>query len=124
MVSFSKEYVRRVFLRDRLILYPLCGAVVVHILMWGLLLWRGLPLRTQTLVPLHYTIYFGIDLVGPWYGIFTGAVLGLIVLVVNIIMIFTIYERYRLFAYFFAIGTTLLELMLLVGSIFTILLNI
>lgn len=124
MVDFSKEFLRRVFIRDRLIFVSGIAALILDFITWGSLLWRGLPLRARGFLPLHYNIYFGVDLVGPWYGIFAGAAFGFIALVVNALVIGMIYERDRLMSHLFAVGTVFIELILLLASIFIILLNI
>ena len=119
----SREYLKRVFLRDRLVLIPLVIAACFVVLNWALMLWRGLPLRQESIIPLHYTIYFGIDLIGPWYLIFLPALVGFLFLILNAIIIAVNYERRRPFSYLFALGTTFIELVLLVGSAFSILIN-
>lgn len=123
MVSVSREYVRRVFFRDRLILAPLTTAICFEVLNWVLMIIRGLPLRAQSIIPLHYTIYFGIDLIGPWYAIFLPAVLGIVFFIGNVIIIGASYERRQSFSYLFAFGTAFVELVLLAGSVFSILIN-
>lgn len=123
MALFFREFLRRVFLRDHIVLWPLLAAVILQILNWGFLIWRGLPLQNQETIPLHYNIYFGVDLLGPWYGIFLPAGFGFLALVINTVLVILIYEKQRLLAYFFAASTALLELILLAASFFTILLN-
>lgn len=123
MKLFSREFLRRVFLRDRIVLYSLLVALLLQAFTWGFLIWRVLPLQDQALMPLHYNIYFGIDLLGPWFGVFLPAGFGLAACMVNTLFIIFMYERQRLLAHFFAICTALIELILLVASFFMMLLH-
>lgn len=123
MSGISKEFFRRVYLRDRMVLIPIIVAVVLQLLTWGFLLWQGLALRGEANIPLHYNIYFGVDLIGPWYGIFFPAGFGFLALLINIVFIGIAYEWQRLLSYLFSLGTVLVELILLVASVFIILLN-
>lgn len=122
MSKLSKELFRRVFLRDRLVRIPLAIAALLELIMVALLASRAPAAFHQAVLPLHYNIYFGIDLVGPWYSMFAPALLGLVSFTINVCVILFAYERSRLFSYFFAVGTAVLELLLLVGSIFIALL--
>lgn len=88
------------------------------------MLWRGLPLRSEAIIPLHYTIYFGIDLIGAWYLIFLPVLIGLSFLMINIVIIAAVYPRLKPFSYMFALGTAFVELIFLVSSAFSILLNL
>ncbi len=120
----SREFLRRVFLRDRAISLPLSVAVLLQLITWGLLLWRGLPLRGATAIPLHYSIYFGIDLVGPWYGLYYLPAIGLAAFVVNTVLLVAGYERHRMSSYLLAGGTAFFSLTMLAASITTLLLNL
>lgn len=124
MAELTKAFLKRVYLRDRVVLIALIVAFGIQIVNWILLLSRGLAFWGAPSVPLHYTIYFGIDLVGPGYGIFFGPAFGLLILILNGVVISITYEWHRLLAYVFSVGTVFIELLLLVASIFILLLNL
>lgn len=124
MAKISKEFLKRVFTRDRIVSISAIVAVILHFITWILLIWRGLPLANRGFLPLHYNIYFGVDLIGPWYELFIPVLFGLGALIINFFLITLIYERRRLFAHFFSLGTVLLELIILTASFFMILLNL
>jgi hypothetical protein len=124
MALFSREFLRRVFYRDRLIFVSLAVAFGLQVVLWALLLWRAAPLAGAAHLPLHYNIYFGVDLLGPGYGLFFPAGFGLLVLLLNVVFIGITYEWQRLLAHVFAFVTAFLELILLTGSLFIMLLNL
>lgn len=51
----------------RLEVVLLVAAVVANIASWTLVLWK-IPYRADTVI-LHYNIYFGVDLSGPWWRV-------------------------------------------------------
>ena len=56
----------------------------------NLIIWAGFYLQVTPRVEpvaLRYSIYFGIDLIGPWWHVFVFPVIGFVILVVNFIKI-------------------------------------
>lgn len=87
--------------------------------------WRLFPqIRLQPIVPLHYNIHSGVDLVGPWWHIFTLPFIGFVVFLIN----FTagrIAERKDMsVSIFYACVTILIQLFLMLALIFVIAVNI
>lgn len=51
---------------------------------WVIAIWASVPyFGTDEVVALHKTVYFGIDLVGPWYEMLYLPLLGLIFILAN-----------------------------------------
>ncbi len=48
---------------------------------------------------LHYNIYFGVDLIGPWYHIFIMPAVSSLVYLLNILFSYILYVRNRWFSY-------------------------
>jgi hypothetical protein len=87
--------------------------------------WRIVPLaQSQPYLPLHYNIYFGIDRFGPWYFVFFPALLGLILLLLNLIFQVALFKREHVLSLFFSISTVFTELILFIAVVFIVLLNI
>lgn len=119
----SREFIKRVFIRDAGVRYSFIGAAALLAMLWAFLLWRGLPLRVNAFIPLHYNIYFGVDLIGPWYGIFSPAALGTVAFLLNGLLLLFLYERRRFLAYAAAFGTVLIQIIFCVSAVFSVLLN-
>ena len=69
--SWLKKYVHeesfpiKLVLRDRFILVTLIISLVINIGSWGAFVYYFKP--QEEFLPLHYSVYFGIDYLGPWY---------------------------------------------------------
>jgi len=85
-------------------------AIVGNALMWLFLSDRLVP-QTDS-IPLHYNIYFGIDLVGPWWYLYGFAFVGLVVFLVNLALSIILYTRERIVAYFLTYGCVLVQCIL------------
>lgn len=97
-------------------------SLLTNIAIW---LWVGSNSQRFTdLIFLHYNIYFGIDLVAPWYYIFTLPVLGLILLVFNFLVGSLLYETEKLLSYFLAGSVSLIQILLVLASIFIVYINL
>lgn len=87
--------------------------------------WKLLPLlQSQSFLPLHYNIYFGVDQFGAWYGLFEPAAIGLLILAVNVACEAALFRRERILSAFFAGATLLAEVILLAATAFTVWLNL
>ncbi len=101
----------REFFADRIVLVTVSlGLVLTGLVSW--LVYTKFHQQTE-FVPLHYNIYFGIDLYGPWYQILTLPATGLGLLFINFILSFILYKRVKLFSYALLISLDLCGLMLL-----------
>lgn len=89
-------------------------------------IWRLFPtgLQTKPAIPLHYNIYSGIDLFGPWWYIFMIPAIGLIIFVFNLICAVAIWRRERVLSYFYLGVSAGSQLILFVSMVFVVLLNL
>jgi len=88
---------------------------IVFLLLVGVVL---IFLRIQPsdkMLILHYTIPFGIDLVGPWYRLYEIPFAGFVFALLNFILAYIFYTKQRNVAIIIVIATVLLEVTLLVG---------
>ncbi|MBP9827723.1 hypothetical protein KBC55_01050 [Patescibacteria group bacterium] len=118
--SFAKELVatpvRRVSLGVSLVLLVISGAVPA---------WRILPIvQGREAVPLHYNVHIGVDWIGPWWFIFTPVVTGALFMIINIIAIRLVWRKEPQLASLIAVQTMVVQLLLLIASIFVVLLNV
>ena len=101
-------------LTDRFFIYATIGAVVLNSLLWLIFFWyvRGFPEQ----IPLHYNIYFGIDLVGPWYEIFKLSGFGTTVIFINTILALFIYRFSRLLTKLLVGGNVIIQILLFLAG--------
>ena len=76
----------------------------------------------QIAIPLHYNIHFGVDLFGEPWRVFTAAIVGLIVFIVNISMSIQLWAKQRILSYGLLCATAMTEMVLFVASVFVTLL--
>jgi Co/Zn/Cd efflux system component len=103
--------------------------LTLNILIWLIIYLKFYPLvynlpEEQSFIPLHYNIYLGIDLFGPWQNIFYLPGIGLLIFLVNTISALLLYSKKEILSYFLSISSSLLQVFLLLATIFVILINI
>lgn len=111
----------RPFFQDRMIYINVFLAFAINILIWITLFWQVEDFTA--LIPLHYNIYFGIDLLGPWYQIFVLPGVGLGIILVNLILGIFYFNREKILSYFLIGVGTIVQFLLLAATIAIILLN-
>lgn len=74
-------------------------------------------------ITLHYTIYFGIDLLGEAWQSLTIALVGFVIFVVNIILGFYIYKYKKIGSYFLAVTSILVQVFLFLAAYGLVLIN-
>ncbi len=105
----------------RLVLVSVVLICLTAFLPW----WKVFPeAHRAPFIPLHYNIYFGVDQFGPWYQLFAPAVLGLVILCLNIAGEAFFFQHERILSVFFAWLTVLIQCVLLVATVFMVLLNV
>ncbi len=74
-------------------------------------------------IPLHYSANFGVDTLGPWYGVFAIPALGLAVLIFNAVLGYVFYYRERMLSHLLLITQAFIQIALVWAGVFIILLN-
>lgn len=92
-------------MKNRILLGTGAIALCVNALHWLFVAMR-LSVRDITL-PAHYNIYFGIDLVGPWWYAFLLPAAGSVIIVVNIVLAFLLHKQKALATYYGFFGALL-----------------
>lgn len=93
----------------------------LNIASWALVLWK-IPYTTEPIF-LHYNIYFGIDLTGSWWKIFTTPILGIAIIIINTLLaIFA--TDHPFIQRMIAVITLVLECMTFFAAILIVRLNI
>jgi len=114
--------------KNKIILISAISGLIVNLAVWALLIFKFRPIAManpeKATLPLHYNIYWGIDLFGQWYQSLILPVFGLIVLIVNFILAVFLYSQKSLASYFFIIAAVFVQFFLLVSTILMILINI
>ena len=116
-----KEKIKSSPLRqDKFVLTNFFISLALNIAIWLVLAFS--INSSSEIIPLHYNIYFGIDLIGAWYKVFIIPFLGLLIFFINFALSYII--KVRLLDYFLVASSTFIQFILLVASIFVVLLNL
>ncbi len=102
------------------------GSFFVFLCTTLLPVWRLFPigLQNKLAIPLHYNIYSGIDLFGPWWYIFMIPVIGLAIFVLNLVLAIGIWRREQVLSYFYLGVSAGSQLILFMAMVFVVLLNL
>jgi len=121
MVQYLPSGQFGLYLRDRFVRFNLIVGLLVNFVLWLILGWQVKSL--SNLIPLHYNIYFGIDLFGPWYRIFLLPAVGLVFLAVNSFLGVKLFHKEKILSYFLIGSGSLMQIILIVAALFIILIS-
>lgn len=112
---------KQLYWRDKVILAILVLSLIINIALWVFLKIFIKPGPVP--LTLHYTIYFGPDLLGEAWQVFSIPLVGLMVILVNAILGNFIYCRDKFTAYFLIAILPVVQVFLWVGAITLVLIN-
>lgn len=96
--------------------------LALNLAAWGWLL-SAIP-RGGEQTFLHYTIFFGVDEVGPWYHVFRAPLVGIVVLCINVLLGWALYRRETFMAHVLIITAALVQALVLVSAALIVALNV
>lgn len=120
---FSNNYrrIKLFLLQDRFFSIVFSAAIVLNLVIWVLLYFK-IP-HFGGFLPLHYNIYFGVDLTGMWYELIMIPVVGLFIILANFILATLVHSQEKILGYFLLSAALLAQLLLLVGFFWIVFIN-
>ena len=109
-MSFFKIIKSNLFWQDTANRIILGINALMNLSLWVFLCWQLAP--TDELIPFHYSIYLGIDMLKPWWYLFELPLIGLIILLTNFSLAFIIYKHNRLLNYFLILASLISQCIL------------
>jgi len=110
-----------ILFNNRKILIPFLLALGINIISWLLFSWRIVSRGGEAF--LHYTVYLGIDGLGPVWQVFYVSAVGLLILLVNTLII--LYRKKSdTIAYSLIYQSLFVQILILIVSVFLVLINI
>ena len=106
----------RVFRTDHRYGWLVTGTALLNILQWALLALSIRDVQKSEPIPLHYTITFGIDRIGPWYAIFLLPFSGTAIFLLTLLLSLMTIEHQRVTTMFILIIMLFMELILLASA--------
>ncbi|MBI2444516.1 MAG: hypothetical protein HYV42_04730 [Candidatus Magasanikbacteria bacterium] len=110
----------RFYFRDWRISFTLAAAGLANIFTWWYL---GTNIAPSGQVFLHYTVIFGVDLVGEWGRIFWLSGSGAAVIIVNSVLAYLVYPSARELSRLLAYVSLLVQALLLLVAFFLVQVN-
>ena len=107
--------------QDRFVQINLIFSLLANLGLWLLLAWQIRGLGES--MSLHYNIYFGIDLLGPWYQIFSLPAVGLIFFLLNFLIGVFIYSQEKILRYFLVGFSSFLQVIFILAALLIISIN-
>ena len=89
--SWLKNFFSQEFFASGLVHWVLIGSLVLNIANWGLIAFFIRPVDFSII--LHYNVYFGVDVIGPWWQIYFLPFIGLIILGINTVLGYLFYQK-------------------------------
>jgi len=91
----------------------------------GSWIWLGIHIRPHLGdVFLHYTILFGVDLIGPWYAVFSLPLTGLLILLLNGMLGWLLFRKDPFVGYLLHVSSIIVNICILVASNLLVFLNV
>lgn len=124
-----KLHLKLFVIKDRLNLAGLFIGFVLNILIWLLLyfkigrVFQGESQWMET-IPLHYNIYFGIDLIGAWYKVVFIPLIGTVIFLLNFLLGYLVYVKEKILSYFLILTAAFVQLILLISAGAVVVINI
>lgn len=112
---------RSIWIQDRLVAVLFIASVVLNLAAYALF-WFGVKPSSNTVV-LHYSVYFGIDLVGPWYQLYSVPLIGTFIWLLNGAILTPLYRHDQLFGYMLVGMTIFCELLLTITAVLLLWVN-
>lgn len=103
------------FRSSKLSVFLASTAVLANLATWLVLYLRLTPAEFP--IPLHYTIYFGIDYVDNWSQAYYLPLTGLIIIIINVIISIFIFPYGRVLSYLLLGSALLGQVILLIGAL-------
>lgn len=117
-----KKVIQERLIKNKFIFICFLLSFFINLLLWAFLFWRIKP--QETLIYLQYNIYFGINLIGPWYKIYLIPLSGLLFFLINLAISIIIHNKEKMVAYFLMLTSVLCQVFLWIGAIFIVYLNL
>lgn len=110
----------RLFLRDKLVKYSLGAAILINAALWFYLF---LAVKSAENIFLHYTIHFGVDLIGSFANLLMLPLLGLMIILFNFTIAYFLYDNLKRLGLLLTVAAPVIQAFLLVEGFFLAFLN-
>lgn len=114
---FSQE-----FFHSGIVQWVLIGSLILNAINWGLIAFFIRPVDFPII--LHYNVYFGVDVIGAWWQVYTLPLIGLMILLVNTILGYLFYkQKERIVAHLLMMAVVVVQISIIIAVAGLLLIN-
>ena len=114
---FSQEY-----FHSSLVQWVLIGALILNAGNWAAVAFFMRPVDFPII--LHYNVYFGVDVIGPWWQVYFLPAVGLIILLINSVLGYLFYgQKERIVAHLLMLATFIVQIVVTIAVVSVLIIN-
>jgi hypothetical protein len=116
-ILFSKD-----FFRSGQVQWVLIGALILNLANWLALAYFIRPVDFP--ITLHYNVYFGVDIIGPWWQAYFLPGIGLVIMAVNTTLGYFFYQQKdRIIGHILLLATCIIQVAVSIAVASLIMIN-
>ncbi|HOW60440.1 MAG TPA: hypothetical protein P5548_02140 [Candidatus Moranbacteria bacterium] len=117
-----KKFFLNEFFTSGIVHWVFIGSLVVNLANWGLIIFFIRPV--DFLLILHYNVYFGVDIIGPWWQLYFLPLIGIIILSINTILSYLFYQKKeRIIAHLLMLAAFISQVGITIASVSILMMN-
>ncbi|EKE19040.1 MAG: hypothetical protein ACD_9C00158G0004 [uncultured bacterium] len=114
---FSQE-----FFHSALVQWMIIGSLIINVVNWGLIIFYIRPVDFPII--LHYNVYFGVDVIGPWWQVYFLPLIGLLIFIINTLLGYLFYQqKERIVAHLLVLAVFIVQICITIGVVSLLLIN-
>lgn len=103
------------FWKSKFNIFAFLNSLLLNLCIWIILYIKLKP--SDYPIPLHFNVYFGIDVIDKWSYAFVIPGLGLFLSLLNFFISYLVFKRAKFLSYFLNINSNFVQILLFLGSI-------
>lgn len=107
--------IKNKFWKDKFSMFILLTNIFFNISIWLFLIFKLKP--SEYPVPLHFNIYFGIDVIDKWTQAFMVPSIGLVVILINLVLSYLVFSKEKFVAQFLLASSLFVQVLLFLAGI-------
>lgn len=114
VINSCSHFLRQEYFHNSLVQWSIIGALFLNVVNWVLIAFFNRPVDFPII--LHYNVYFGVDVIGAWWQVYSLPAIGLAILSVNTILGYSFYcQKERIMAHLLMLGTLMVQIIMTIA---------
>lgn len=110
-----KKIIKNDFWKDKFSMLVLLTNALLNIFIWLFLVFKLKP--SEYPVPLHFNIYFGIDVIDKWSQAFIIPGIGIVIIFLNLFISYFVFSKEKFIAHFLLTSSLFVQILLFLAGI-------